>query len=621
MRRFGFIATFSLIIGGLLAGAGCRTVQSEETSSSQALPTGEAVETAMDRSGRALGRADVSSRVHRAVEASRVQAAEALQMATDRAGGWQIALPQQPSWKEILGSPPADLGSISKGSVSHGHMLRAQKFPLEGPNHSVIDRHRSRNTNWGTDELVELLLGAAADVAAEFPGSTMRVGNLGYPEGGDIYWSSSHNNGRDADLAFYARRADTGERVQTPGLVEFGPDGRARSNPNLVFDTPRNWVLIRSLLTGEAQIQWLFVSTSLKERLLTHAREIDAPDHLIRRARSVLHQPTDAPPHADHLHVRITCSLDDRLRGCIDWGPRWNWVDWYVPELKARALALGEALRRGDDPQKRTALDLLESIRSPYSAEVALRFAVDTDSDEYRQRALEVAEAVPLWSATALVRVEDLLEGSTLDPELRETAYAILRQSDDPLARNIAIGRLLDDRLPASERAMAADALRHRMEAGLVPLLLRELKRQEPSVRAELAVVVRRITGAAPTEIDWASARDAALESALAKWARWWERNRETSRTNWIRRAFERHGAKVRELTRLRSLDQLIPLLEDTPDRIAYLAHRRIREVTDRWVPLEDWGFDRLHGYWSDWWSKNRQRLLAEREVERESLN
>ena len=328
----------------------------------------------------------------------------------------------------------------------------------------------------------------------------------------------------------------------------------------------------------------------------------------------MLHQPTDAPPHGDHLHVRITCSLDDRLRGCLDWGPRWEWVDWYEPELKARALALGDALVEGTPQQKAAALKMLEAIRSPYSAEVALGLAVETPSAKLRRHALAVAEEVSMWSATALHRISEILRVEALSAEARRTAYAILRQSDDPMARNIALGRLLDSELSTAERALAADALRHRMEPGLVPVLLRTLARAEPQVRAAIETVLGRITGADPAQVDWTRVRGGSVEVALEAWDHWWARHRDVPRHRWVRQAFRRHGVDIDDWTGMQALDELIPLLDSAPSRVAYLAHRRIRELTDRWVPLEAWEFERLHGYWSRWWSKNRERILGEQD-------
>ena len=34
--------------------------------------------------------------------------------------------------------------------------------------------------------------------------------------------------------------------------------------------------------------------------------------------RRVLHQPSDAPPHDDHFHVRIRCTQGERDEGCVD---------------------------------------------------------------------------------------------------------------------------------------------------------------------------------------------------------------------------------------------------------------------------------------------------------------
>ena len=38
----------------------------------------------------------------------------------------------------------------------------------------------------------------------------------------------------------------------------------------------------------------------------------------ISRASEVLHQPSDAPPHDDHFHLRIRCTADERKADCVD---------------------------------------------------------------------------------------------------------------------------------------------------------------------------------------------------------------------------------------------------------------------------------------------------------------
>ncbi|MEJ7728714.1 MAG: hypothetical protein WKG00_05820 [Polyangiaceae bacterium] len=39
--------------------------------------------------------------------------------------------------------------------------------------------------------------------------------------------------------------------------------------------------------------------------------------------RKTMLQPTDSAAHDDHLHVRIACSGDESVAGCLGGGPRW----------------------------------------------------------------------------------------------------------------------------------------------------------------------------------------------------------------------------------------------------------------------------------------------------------
>jgi penicillin-insensitive murein endopeptidase len=141
----------------------------------------------------------------------------------------------------------------------------------------------------------------------------------------------SHENGRDADLIFYAVDA-----AGTPlGPPEAMPryDRRLRSHPPRdpvstpisarTFDLTRNWALVAALLDDPSiDVEYLFISERLRERLLDYARATSVPAALLEKARVALRQPHGghALPHDDHLHLRIKCSASDRAQGCVDEG-------------------------------------------------------------------------------------------------------------------------------------------------------------------------------------------------------------------------------------------------------------------------------------------------------------
>jgi penicillin-insensitive murein endopeptidase len=201
-----------------------------------------------------------------------------------------------------------------------------------------------REARWGTDELVGAIARAAKRVSREYPGGTLGVGDLSVRGGGRSVLHRSHENGRDADLIFYAvddqgapvppansmpRYVSRDLRAHDPGPQEHGVVFEPFSAR--WFDVPRNWALVRALLTDpEIEIQFLFIHERLKARLIAHAEEIEEDPALVERARELLHQPGDSAPHHDHLHVRIFCAVDDRAQGCADRGP----VRWWKKRYK-----------------------------------------------------------------------------------------------------------------------------------------------------------------------------------------------------------------------------------------------------------------------------------------------
>ncbi len=229
-----------------------------------------------------------------------------------------LAVVTQP-WPAIGG--PAH-GSVSVGTVTTGFLAAAAELPLKGPHHAVLPKIAPRNARFGTDELRDLLLCAARGVARAQPGATLGIGNLSRATGGDSPWSVSHNNGRDADLAYYARGLD-GRRLLPDHLYSFGRDLTARTggSERQVFDVAANWALVEALVTCEqaqgVDIEYLFMANWLKRAVLTFGRAGGADEVTLARVAALLHQPRNAADHADHLHVRVRCSGADRNEGCL----------------------------------------------------------------------------------------------------------------------------------------------------------------------------------------------------------------------------------------------------------------------------------------------------------------
>ncbi len=226
-----------------------------------------------------------------------------------------------------IDEPLTHVGRFGRALGGHGHSVGTAQngyllggLPVaESPTLRILPQTRARGFYFGTAELVSLLERSAQAVAADYPQSTLRLGNLSRDGGGDIAPSHSHNSGRDADVLFFAFDRN-GSDAAPANFVHFDDNGLSDSpDPGRWdFDTARNWALVRRWLTDpDVVVQWIFVSVPLRNRLLDYALRAREPQSLRDRAMHVLVQPRDSSPHADHFHIRIACPADDRPQ-CVD---------------------------------------------------------------------------------------------------------------------------------------------------------------------------------------------------------------------------------------------------------------------------------------------------------------
>jgi penicillin-insensitive murein endopeptidase len=244
-----------------------------------------------------------------------------------------------------------DWSSISVGTFTHGLLRHGARLPVKGEGYLISQLWAARNSNYATDELVVALQSVARRVHREYPGALLQIGDLSTKGGGDSVLHRSHENGRDADLIYYAVDERGKPAPPADSMPRYGGDLRARPpgpqehgvvfgpfTPR-TFDVARNWALVRALLEEpRIEVQYLFINERLKQKLMEYAVAHGEDPALVDRAEQLLHQPGDSAPHDDHLHVRIFCSSEDRPYGCSDRGPvRWWKKRWkYMPPIAPR---------------------------------------------------------------------------------------------------------------------------------------------------------------------------------------------------------------------------------------------------------------------------------------------
>lgn len=208
--------------------------------------------------------------------------------------------------------------STSTGSPQRGQLLNGVALPLVGPGFRFQTMRGNANARYGTEEMIAMLLGAVADVEAAAPGSTLVIEDISLPEGGRIHGHGSHRSGRDVDIRYYALN-ENGQPRSEPN-IDFRRDGRARDGGQ--FDVARNWLFILSALeSDEAEVQYIFIYRPLEELLLEHAATTGASPALLAEAARKMMPPGGGPrvsPHADHMHIRISCTAADEAEGCLN---------------------------------------------------------------------------------------------------------------------------------------------------------------------------------------------------------------------------------------------------------------------------------------------------------------
>lgn len=259
------------------------------------------------------------------------------------AGCARAPSPLTPAWHGAIGSP------------NRGVLVAGAQLPRDADGLRWL---RGNDRHWGLPRFTQAIARAAARVASEKPGGRLTVGDLSTPTGGGpLSPHFSHRSGVDADLLFYVTTLG-GAPVDSPGFIHVGADGLAEDEARsrfLRFDVEREWLLVEALLEDpEARIQWIFVSDVAQAMLLEWAMASGASPEIILRAQRVMAQPNPGGVHDDHIHVRTTCSLEERAEGCEPIGPVRPWLATDLPAApetdRELALALFQPLEAPPAP-------------------------------------------------------------------------------------------------------------------------------------------------------------------------------------------------------------------------------------------------------------------------------
>ena len=187
----------------------------------------------------------------------------------------------------LVRATPEKLGPAIVGRPNRGRLLNPVRLESATALEVMNDER-----NYGTRATVDAIRAAAAEVEREFPGSTLRVGDLSGRRGGYIRPHRSHQAGVDADIGFYYR---------TP--AKWYTKANASN-----LDRERTWAFVKALV-AQGNVEYLFVDRSIQLLLREYAIGIGESREFLDALfetpakRDTLIRHTWG--HLTHLHVRF----------------------------------------------------------------------------------------------------------------------------------------------------------------------------------------------------------------------------------------------------------------------------------------------------------------------------
>ncbi len=196
-------------------------------------------------------------------------------------------------------SPDFTEGPVEQaiGFYSSGSLIQAMNIPDTGD--GFLKLFLSRDRGWSTFDLQAVIAKSAHDLKNAYPnGERLQIGDMSARKGGFVGRHSSHQNGLDADIAYY-RVNKKEQAVEHNGFAEvFVKNGKITNN----FDLERNWELIRSLVATN-RVPRIFVDAAIKKAFCDYTVALGTRKSEIETLRVL----RPWPNHADHLHLRLTC--------------------------------------------------------------------------------------------------------------------------------------------------------------------------------------------------------------------------------------------------------------------------------------------------------------------------
>ena len=519
-----------------------------------------------------------------------------------------LARPEKPpTVREAQQTLRMPRGSLSLGLTNKGTLRHGVALPVKGRGFAVFPHFVRRETRYGTRELVLLIKRVARKMAKRFPGAVLGIGNLSREGGGQTGGSVSHKSGRDADIGMYARTAK-GRPVNLKGFRSFyagGWDKRRRSR----FDFKRNLALVEALVMDtKAPVQFIFVADWLKKGMLAEAARQGLAAEVIKRIEIVCRQPSDSNPHHHHFHVRIYCSVQDRLHGCLERGAVHPWVNLGDDRFNAHVKRIIRLLQMSSSRWRRRAVEALGSLRAVQAVASLVQALEDRHAGVRKSALVSLGQ---IRSPLALDPLKQKLTQVT-GPELAAALVKLIGRlpvpDRVPLARKVILAptKALHGAVakqPGPVWMEAAKILRrHGRKTALKPLR-KLLLNADQALRQLAHEGLRHVTNQPIGRRLKRRSRASKWARAMREWNAFFEKHANGDWLAWMKLGFEARGTTFATgpLTRA-AVPQLIALVRDRERTVWMNAARTLSALTGHVAPPW-WRTQRNnHRHWKSYW-------------------
>ncbi|UOF02807.1 penicillin-insensitive murein endopeptidase [Bdellovibrio reynosensis] len=206
----------------------------------------------------------------------------------------------RPSQDPVAKIPKANqaIGSVNLGWLQNAVSLLDLQQKTSDPGFKII--RPERKTHFATNELAYLIQQMGKFTNAEVSGQTLAIGDTSRQSGGKLGRHKSHQNGLDADVAFYFSNGSSQKSFVS---------AVSGSKPHSQWMPEVSWKLFKSIV-GTKLVDRIFIHKALKNelcRLAIQKGELRKGDTTSLPAETLRRLIPDTD-HDDHFHVRVKCS-------------------------------------------------------------------------------------------------------------------------------------------------------------------------------------------------------------------------------------------------------------------------------------------------------------------------